>query len=676
MNPQRPLTLPTIAAVLTTSLLIPTILAIALAIAFALPSMLHSAGSMPAALPPAAPVLGVASAGFTSIAPVPADAPVAAHAHEGQRVGPQKIAALIVEGSVSDSATWGYEPRIVEASVGDTITWTNTGVLPHTVTAGDGSFDSDVVAKGATWSFNPKVAGTFPFECTLHKMMKGMLIVHPAPAGAEEGAGASPAVDTPTAQSSGAATIAAPSAPAGAPAPRKVLANILASGYTPATIEANVGDTIIWMNVDAKAHTVTAADASFTSGKVAKGASWSFTATRAGTFAYVCDYHLEMKGVLVVRDNGLNGPSEAAGQPAPGVSGPPADPGSPSSAAPRPSVARGPGSASAQITDTGYSPSVLRVHVGDTVTWSNVGTRRHTVTSSDGTFASDLVGPGGRWSFIPTKVGAFAYSCELHPEMRGTLVVQAGTGVGGAGGGTPQPPPAATPAPQPTTPSTLPPPGSAVTAAQIIDSGFVPSTITIDAGGTVTWTNAGTRRHTVTANDRTFDSGILAVGGRWSHTFTTSGRFSYVCDLHPNMVGAVVVRAATGAPTPTPPAGSPPTPTPTARPVATSTSLKVETALVPASAFPRVSGQVRYDRSGSRVRLEVNVSQNADLRSTTLNVLLGGAKVASLATNDKGEAKLVLEYDLTLSASPPDGYGKVLELRTLGGVPVASARIA
>ncbi|HVE67367.1 MAG TPA: cupredoxin family copper-binding protein [Solirubrobacteraceae bacterium] len=78
----------------------------------------------------------------------------------------------------------------------------------------------------------------------------------------------------------------------------------------------------------------------------------------------------------------------------------------------------------------------------------------------------------------------------------------------------------------------------------IEDFAFAPRTITIDVGDTVTWTNRDSAGHTATADDGSFDTGVLNRGQSGAHTFDEAGTFAYHCDPHPNMQGTVVVRAA------------------------------------------------------------------------------------------------------------------------------------
>lgn len=74
---------------------------------------------------------------------------------------------------------------------------------------------------------------------------------------------------------------------------------------------------------------------------------------------------------------------------------------------------------------------------------------------------------------------------------------------------------------------------------------FMPATLTIAPGTTVTWTNHDADPHTVTdgANPKAFHSSALDTGDTFSYTFTTAGTFQYFCTLHPMMVGHVTVTA-------------------------------------------------------------------------------------------------------------------------------------
>lgn len=71
----------------------------------------------------------------------------------------------------------------------------------------------------------------------------------------------------------------------------------------PASTTVKKGTTVKWYNKDNYAHTVTSNDGStFSSGNLAAGATYSYTANKAGTFNYYCIYHSGMKGILIVTE--------------------------------------------------------------------------------------------------------------------------------------------------------------------------------------------------------------------------------------------------------------------------------------------------------------------------------------------------------------------------------------
>ena len=72
---------------------------------------------------------------------------------------------------------------------------------------------------------------------------------------------------------------------------------------------------------------------------------------------------------------------------------------------------------------------------------------------------------------------------------------------------------------------------------------FKPAHITIKRGTKVIWINRDSTAHTATANNgRSFDSGRLGPGQRFSHTFKSAGKKPYHCEIHADMRGSVVVK--------------------------------------------------------------------------------------------------------------------------------------
>jgi plastocyanin len=86
-------------------------------------------------------------------------------------------------------------------------------------------------------------------------------------------------------------------------------------------------------------------------------------------------------------------------------------------------------------------------------------------------------------------------------------------------------------------------------SVDVIDNAYVPSTINLLVGGTVTWTWKGAAPHTVTSDDGTsFDSQPAKTRGMFSHTFTAVSDpktgIKYHCRVHGTaMSGAIFVTA-------------------------------------------------------------------------------------------------------------------------------------
>ena len=83
---------------------------------------------------------------------------------------------------------------------------------------------------------------------------------------------------------------------------------------------------------------------------------------------------------------------------------------------------------------------------------------------------------------------------------------------------------------------------SATTEVDIADFEYVPETISVSAGDTVTWTNSDEAPHTATADDEAFDTGDLARGDEGEVTFDEAGSYPYYCRFHAFMKGTVEVQ--------------------------------------------------------------------------------------------------------------------------------------
>lgn len=172
------------------------------------------------------------------------------------------------------------------------------------------------------------------------------------------------------------------------------------------------------------------------------------------------------------------------------------------------------------ISDT-LEPKRLEVSAGTIVTWRNEDGQRHRMRSRQGPveFDSGNLRPGERFSVTFVVAGEYPYIDERNDEDRsyfGTVVVIDEQPPGG------------------------PPPLEATVT--LIDESYQPPALEVAVGATVTWENIdGDDDHTVTADDGAFDSGVLAAGSAFEHTFDAPGTYPYFCAIHPEMEGAITV---------------------------------------------------------------------------------------------------------------------------------------
>jgi plastocyanin len=87
------------------------------------------------------------------------------------------------------------------------------------------------------------------------------------------------------------------------------------------------------------------------------------------------------------------------------------------------------GTAAGDVHDVGaqfaaFGPSIVDVLPGETVVWTNVSDRRHTVTSDSGVFDSGDLLAGGQFAREFDEPGAFAYHCTVHEGMVGEVDVR------------------------------------------------------------------------------------------------------------------------------------------------------------------------------------------------------------------------------------------------------------
>jgi plastocyanin len=220
--------------------------------------------------------------------------------------GPVRHEVDIVETDPAKPNSWTFDPPTLEVRTGDTVVWRNTGAMSHSITSNDGSFDSAPVTPGATWSRTFDAPAFVAYHCTPHPWMKGVVRVAapdapppPPPAGfgiAATSGFARSKTPEPARQGSGPVTrtvdIVEPN-----------MADAMAWGFDPKTLDIRAGDTVTWHNTGTLQHSVTSDG--FDSG-LAAGMSWSKTFGTPGVYPYHCTPHPLMKGVIRVT-NGEGG---------------------------------------------------------------------------------------------------------------------------------------------------------------------------------------------------------------------------------------------------------------------------------------------------------------------------------------------------------------------------------
>ena len=76
------------------------------------------------------------------------------------------------------------------------------------------------------------------------------------------------------------------------------------------------------------------------------------------------------------------------------------------------------------IKDFAFSPQLVTVPAGTTVTWKNLDDEPHTVRGTDAQIRSDALDQDESYSVKFDKPGTYKYGCSIHPKMSGTIVVR------------------------------------------------------------------------------------------------------------------------------------------------------------------------------------------------------------------------------------------------------------
>jgi plastocyanin len=134
---------------------------------------------------------------------------------------------------------------------------------------------------------------------------------------------------------------------------------------------------------------------------------------------------------------------------------------------------------------------------------------------------------------------------------------------------------------------------------------FVPNSLTITTGDSVTWTNSDTSNHQVVSQQAGFASPMLKPGDTFTFTYSKSGKFSYTDSQDKSLKGTVTVQDVPG-----------------------NVSLQTSATLVTFGGSITLSGVVSNKGAGENVeilRQECNKSTQAMERVTTVQTTTGGA---------------------------------------------------
>ena len=71
---------------------------------------------------------------------------------------------------------------------------------------------------------------------------------------------------------------------------------------------------------------------------------------------------------------------------------------------------------------------------------------------------------------------------------------------------------------------------------------FTPVELKLKVGDTVTWTNHDDIPHNIVSDEKSFKSKVLKTDETFVYTFSKPGTYTYLCGLHPQMTGKIVVQ--------------------------------------------------------------------------------------------------------------------------------------
>jgi plastocyanin len=163
-----------------------------------------------------------------------------------------------------------------------------------------------------------------------------------------------------------------------------------------------------------------------------------------------------------------------------------------------------------------------------------------------------MLSPHAAHAFRRTGTARMPHAFGASIGLLSCLLLLAACGGSSSTGGTS---PTATTAPTAAPTNTVPAPSGPQAAVSVTTSGgaygggnfgFSPSSLSIKAGTTVTWTDMTGAPHTVTSDagdPASFNGSLSGDGATFGFTFTTPGTYKYHCSIHPYMTATITVTA-------------------------------------------------------------------------------------------------------------------------------------
>jgi len=91
---------------------------------------------------------------------------------------------------------------------------------------------------------------------------------------------------------------------------------------------------------------------------------------------------------------------------------------------PKTSTVTEPTTVDIDISGFAFNPATITIKKGTTVRWTQKDSTRHSATSDDGVFDSQLLSKGETYSHTFNDAGTFKYHCRPHSSMKGKIIVE------------------------------------------------------------------------------------------------------------------------------------------------------------------------------------------------------------------------------------------------------------